>query len=80
MFFQVSGIGPAFGRVGYFKRQAPEAVPPAIDRFEAEAQRTLAALEGLLAQLAFVAGDEFAIADITHFGWLWPREICRYRL
>ncbi|MBP2303600.1 glutathione S-transferase family protein [Azospirillum picis] len=27
-----------------------------------------------LAQARFVAGDDFTIADIAHFGWLWRRE------
>nr|WP_249198697.1 glutathione binding-like protein [Gluconobacter cerinus] len=26
-----------------------------------------------MAKNRFVAGDEFTIADIAHFGWLWRR-------
>ena len=74
MFFHLTGIGPALGQVGYFKRQAPENIPIAIDRFQKEAERVLAVLEGLLAQRSFVAGPDFSIADIVHFGWLWRRE------
>jgi GSH-dependent disulfide-bond oxidoreductase len=36
MFFQASGIGPAFGQAGFFKKQAPEQIPLAIARFHAE--------------------------------------------
>jgi glutathione S-transferase len=70
MFFHVTGIGPALGQVGFFKRQ----VPFAIARFQAEAERTLAVLDGILGRSEFAAGDTYTIADITHFGWLWRRE------
>ncbi|WP_158801651.1 MULTISPECIES: glutathione S-transferase family protein [unclassified Acidisoma] len=74
MFFHLTGIGPALGQVGFFKRQASEQVPLAINRFQAESERVFAVLDGLLAKRTFVAGDAFSIADIVHFGWLWRRE------
>ena len=74
MFFHVSGIGPAFGQLGYFKRQAPENDPLAIGRFQAETDRVMAVLDTRLAQSEYAAGDVFTIADIMHFGWLWRRE------
>ncbi len=74
LFFHASGLGPAFGQAGFFQRQAAEPQPLAIQRFSAEAQRTLGVLDGLLAERPFVAGDAFTIADIAHFGWLWRRE------
>jgi GST-like protein len=74
MFFHLTGIGPAFGQLGFFKRQASEQIPFAIARFQAESERVLAVLEGVLSQRRYAAGDDFTIADITHFGWLWQRE------
>lgn len=74
LFFHASGLGPAFGQSGFFQRQAAEPQPIAIQRFSAEAKRTLAVLDGVLAAHRFVAGDAFTIADIAHFGWLWRRE------
>jgi GSH-dependent disulfide-bond oxidoreductase len=74
MFFHMTGIGPAFGQAGFFKRQASEQIPLAIARFQAEAERTLAVLELGLGRSEFVAGHSFTIADIAHFGWLWRRE------
>ncbi|MEY2882904.1 MAG: hypothetical protein RL490_628, partial [Pseudomonadota bacterium] len=68
-----SGLGPAFGQAGFFKKQAAEPQPIAIARFEADAARTAAVLDGVLGRHAFVAGDMFSIADIAHFGWLWRR-------
>ncbi len=74
LLFHASGLGPAFGQAGFFQRQAAEPQPLAIQRFSAEAKRTLGMLDGLLAERPFVAGDAFTIADIAHFGWLWRRE------
>ena len=73
LFFHASGLGPAFGQSGFFKKQASEPQPIAIARFEAEAARTAAVLDALLGRHAFVAGDDFSIADIAHFGWMWRR-------
>ncbi|MFJ3485432.1 glutathione S-transferase family protein [Pseudomonas sp. NPDC090202] len=74
LFFHASGLSPAFGQSGYFQKLASEPNPAAVARFHGEARRTLAVLDGVLANNAFVAGDEFSIADIAHFGWLWRRE------
>ncbi|ORM72125.1 glutathione S-transferase family protein [Pantoea rwandensis] len=74
LFFHASGLGPAFGQAGFFQRQVSEPQPLAIQRFTAEADRTLHVLDSLLASRQFVAGEEFTIADIAHFGWLWRRE------
>ena len=74
MFFHLSSVGPAFGQLGFFKRQAAEEIPLAIARFQAESERVLAVLEGVLSTRRFVAGDTFTIADIVHFGWFWRRE------
>ncbi|MDE1150218.1 MAG: glutathione binding-like protein [Azospirillaceae bacterium] len=74
LFFHASALGPAFGQAGFFQRQAAEPQPLAIQRFATEARRTLAVLDGVLADRPFVAGDTYTIADIAHFGWLWRRE------
>lgn len=74
LFFHASGLGPALGQAGFFQRQAAEPQPLAIQRFSTEARRTLAVLDGVLTKRAFVAGDDYTIADIAHFGWMWRRE------
>ena len=73
LFFHASGLGPAFGQAGFFKRN-DEKLPLAINRFDTEARRVLSVLDGVLARSFYVAGDELTIADIAHFGWLWRRE------
>ena len=74
LFFHASGLSPAFGQSGFFQRFAAEPQPVAVERFSSEAKRTVAMLDGVLATRRFAAGDDFTIADIAHFGWLWRRE------
>jgi len=73
MFFHASGLGPAFGNAGYFQKLAPSPAPLAIERFSAEARRTLGVLDQRLGQAEFLAGP-YSIADIVNFGWIWRRE------
>ncbi|MFP5517918.1 MAG: glutathione S-transferase family protein [Alphaproteobacteria bacterium] len=74
LFFHASALSPAFGNAGFFKRLAAEPQPLAEARFTVEANRLLDRLDALLGERRFVAGDDFTIADIAHFGWLWRRE------
>ncbi len=71
LFFHASGLSPAFGNAGFFKRSSPEPQPIAEARFTTEAERILSLLETKLASQSFVAGEDFTIADIAHFGWMW---------
>jgi glutathione S-transferase len=71
LFFHASGISPNFGNAGYFQRLAPEPVPAAIERFHGEAIRLAGLVDALLANQAYVAGEELTIADLVHFGWFW---------
>jgi glutathione S-transferase len=73
MFFHASGLGPAFGNSGYFQKLAPSPAPLAIERFSAEARRVLAVLDHRLGQAEYLA-EEFSIADIVNFGWIWRKE------
>lgn len=83
LFWQVGGVGPMFGQLGYFKQYAPEPkIQAAIDRYATEAKRLLGVLdkrlsgepvaEGLpaAAPRLFVAGDEFTIADAATMPWV----------
>ncbi|HLG83487.1 MAG TPA: glutathione S-transferase family protein [Bradyrhizobium sp.] len=74
LFFHASALSPAFGNAGFFKRSSPQPQPVAEARFTSEAERILDLLDARLANQAFVAGDDFTIADIAHFGWLWRRQ------
>lgn len=73
LFAHASGLSPAFGQAGYFLKSAPDGLQHAIDRFSNEANRQSQLLDGVLADRPFAAGEEFSIADIAHFGWIWRR-------
>jgi GST-like protein len=51
---------------------APEKIPYAIERYTREAQRLLGVLDRQLVGRAFVAGDEYSIADMACYPWINP--------
>ncbi|OYY78307.1 MAG: glutathione S-transferase [Sphingomonas sp. 28-62-20] len=73
LMFQAAGLGPMFGQSGYFLKLAPEPVPAAIDRFHTEAKRNMRVLDGRLAEAKWLAGNDYSIADVATFGWIWRR-------
>jgi glutathione S-transferase len=80
LFIHASGLSPAFGNAGYFRKFAPEPIPHAIERFGNEALRIVGLLDSVLARQPYVAGDELTIADIAHFGWIWRRQFAEVSL
>jgi glutathione S-transferase len=73
LMFQAAGLGPMFGQSGYFLKLAPEKVPAAIDRFHGEAKRNMRVLDHRLGEAEWLAGDEYSIADMATWGWIWRR-------
>ncbi len=73
LFFHASAVSPSFGQGGYFSQLAEEPQPLAHQRFFSEAERVSALLDEQLAERRFMAGDDYSIADIAHFGWYWRR-------
>ncbi|MBE7420116.1 MAG: glutathione S-transferase N-terminal domain-containing protein [Ideonella sp.] len=72
LMFQVGGIGPMFGQVGFFNKFAGkdyEDKRPR-DRYVAESKRLLAVLDRQLAGRAWIMGDDYTIADIATFPWV----------
>lgn len=69
VFWQVGGLGPMFGQLGYFGVFAREPVPPAIDRFRGEAERLLGVMERRLTESPYLGGAEYSIADIASYSW-----------
>jgi GST-like protein len=72
LMFQVGGIGPMFGQVGFFHKFAGKDFDDKRprDRYVAEARRLLAVLEGRLAGRAWLMGDDYTIADVAVFPWV----------
>jgi GSH-dependent disulfide-bond oxidoreductase len=72
LMFQIGGIGPMFGQVGFFNKFAGkdyEDKRPR-DRYVAEARRLLDVLNERLAGRAWIMGDSLTIADIAVFPWV----------
>jgi len=70
--FQMGGIGPMFGQVGFFNKFAGkdyEDKRPR-DRYVAEAKRLLGVLDGHLAGRKWIMGEEYTIADMATFPWV----------
>jgi GST-like protein len=72
LMFQVGGIGPMFGQVGFFHKFAGKEFEDKRprDRYVAEARRLLAVLNGRLEGRAWMMGDSYTIADIAVFPWV----------
>ena len=70
--FQMGGIGPMFGQVGFFHKFAGKAYEDKRprDRYVAESRRLLQVLDGHLEGKAWIMGDEYTIADIASFPWI----------
>src|SRR5688500_15603758 len=64
LMWQVGGLGPMTGQYGHFNVYAPEPIPYAIERYTREAERLLSVLDRRLAGRAFIAGDDYTIADM----------------
>lgn len=72
LMWQVGGLGPMFGQLGFFAIFAGkdfEDKRPR-DRFVAEAKRLLGVLNQRLQGRAWIMGDDYTVADIAVFPWV----------
>ncbi len=70
LFWQMGGLGPMTGQYGHFNVYAPERIPYAIDRYTREVERLLSVLDKRLQGRAFIAGDDYGIADMAAYPWI----------
>jgi GSH-dependent disulfide-bond oxidoreductase len=68
--FQMGGVGPMLGQAHHFRIYAPEKVEYAINRYTNEAKRLYGVIDKQLSTSAYLAGDNYTIADIATFPWL----------
>jgi len=72
LMWQMGGVGPMFGQLGFFNKFAGkdyEDKRPR-DRYVAESKRLLGVLDGRLDGRTWIMGDEYTIADIATLGWV----------
>ncbi len=71
LMFQMGGVGPMFGQVGFFHHFAGKEIedPRPRDRYYGEAKRLLSVIDRQLDGRDWIAGD-YSIADIAICPWL----------
>lgn len=74
LYWQMAGLGPMAGQNHHFSQYAPEKIPYAIERYRDETSRLYRVLNTRLADRAFVAGNEYTIADMAIYPWIVPYE------
>jgi GST-like protein len=72
LFWQVGGLGPMAGQNHHFGHYAPEKLPYAITRYVNETNRLYGVLDKRLRGRAYVAGDDYTIADMAAYPWVVP--------
>ena len=69
LMFQMGGVGPMLGQAHHFRIYAPEKIDYAYNRYSNEAKRLYGVMDKRLADSAYLAGDDYTIADIATFPW-----------
>jgi len=72
LMWQMGGVGPMFGQVGFFNKFAGKAYEDKRprDRYATESARLLGVLDERLAGRDWVMGADYSIADISLLGWV----------
>jgi Glutathione S-transferase len=72
LMFQMGGIGPMFGQLGFFHRWAGREIedPRPRERYVDESVRLQRVLDRQLVDKSWVMGDDYTIADIAIFPWV----------
>ncbi|WP_342131860.1 glutathione-dependent disulfide-bond oxidoreductase [Hydrogenophaga sp. OTU3427] len=69
LFWQMGSAPFLGGGFGHFYAYAPTKIEYAIDRYAMEVKRQLDVLDQRLAQSAYLAGDDYSIADMAVWPW-----------
>lgn len=70
LMFQMGGVGPMLGQAHHFRIYAPEKIEYGINRYTNEAKRLYGVMDKQLQSHAWIAGDEYSVADMAIFPWL----------
>ncbi|MDT3722151.1 glutathione S-transferase N-terminal domain-containing protein [Pseudomonas oryzihabitans] len=72
LMFQMGGIGPMFGQLGFFTKFAGKEIEDQRprDRYVTEARRLLGVLDHQLQGRTWILGDDYGIVDIATFPWI----------
>ena len=67
--WQMGGLGPMLGQLGFFAVRSKEKAPLAIERFTTESGRLLGVMEARLREAPYLGGADYSIADIACYAW-----------
>lgn len=72
LFWQMSGVGPMFGQVGFFHAFAGKDIEDKrpLMRYVNESKRLLQVLEGRLENRQWIMGEQYGLVDIAFIGWV----------
>ena len=70
LMFQMGGLGPMLGQAHHFRQYAPETIDYAVKRYTNETARLYRVMDARLGECAYLAGDDYTIADIACFPWI----------
>jgi GSH-dependent disulfide-bond oxidoreductase len=70
--FQMGGIGPMFGQLGFFNKFAGKEIADKrpLERYVAESKRLLGVIDGRLDGRQWIMDEDYSIADISMLGWV----------
>jgi GST-like protein len=69
LMFQMGGVGPMFGQSNHFSHYAVKKISYAIDRYINESKRLYEVMDKRLANVEYLAGNKYTIADIATHPW-----------
>jgi GST-like protein len=69
LMIQLTGVGPMFGQWTHFKLFAPKGTDYSMARYGSELKRLYEVLETRLADVPYLGGEEYSVADIATFPW-----------
>lgn len=72
VFFQMAGVGPMFGQLGFFYKFAGSEIEDGrpLERYRDETKRLLGVLDMRLEGRGWIMGEAYTIADIASFPWV----------
>ncbi len=74
LFLQAASLGPMLGQLWWFRHAAPAPNPQALERYTREALRLYGVFERRLSESAYIAGEDYTVADIACYTWLATHE------
>jgi GST-like protein len=72
LMFQMGGLGPMFGQLGYFNKFAGREIEDKrpLQRYVGEAKRLLGVIDARLDGREWIMGADYTLADVSMLGWV----------